>query len=113
MSVSESLPSSSSVSRPCKSLGKINMSPTLSKTLSCKYEYLYEDVLPPENKISSTYLPLLKKACNPWMQIHSLVQQNPKGVKEFIAASRINQHPILVTQEEQFITQQMPEDFPR
>ncbi|KAK6786292.1 hypothetical protein RDI58_014817 [Solanum bulbocastanum] len=102
MSILESLSSSSisykfasfsSMSNSCKSLAKVNMSPTLSKILSCKYNYLYEvDVLPPENKISSTYLPLLnpyssfvKESCNPWMQIRSLVQQNRKGVNEYVA----------------------------
>ncbi|KAK4718042.1 hypothetical protein R3W88_016380 [Solanum pinnatisectum] len=96
MSISESLPLSStsckSASSSCKSLAKVNMFPTLSKTLSFKYDYLYEvDVIPPENKISSTYLPLLnphstfvKKSCNPWMQIRSLVQQKPKESRNML-----------------------------
>uniref|UniRef100_M1DSP2 Reverse transcriptase n=1 Tax=Solanum tuberosum TaxID=4113 RepID=M1DSP2_SOLTU len=130
MSISESLPSSSTscksasssfASSSCKSLAKVNMSLTLSKTLSCKYDYLYEvDVLHLENKISSTYLPLLnpysafvKKSYNPWMQIRSLVQQKPKGVREYVVVLKLYQHPILANQEEQFITLQMPEDFPR
>ena len=118
MSVSESLPSSSCSRKP---LAKVNMSPTLSKTLSSKYDYLYEvDVLPPENKISSTYLPLINpysafvtKSCNPWLQIRSLVQPKFKGVKEYVAASKLDQHPILANQEDQFINLQMPEDFLR
>ncbi|KAK4723986.1 hypothetical protein R3W88_026765 [Solanum pinnatisectum] len=117
MSISEFLPLSStssksasfsSTSSSCRSLVKVNMSPTLSKTLSCKYDYLYEvDVLPLENKISSTYLPLLnpystfvKESCNPRMQIRSLVQQKPKRVKEYVVASKLDQHPILANQEE-------------
>ncbi|KAK4737240.1 hypothetical protein R3W88_000937 [Solanum pinnatisectum] len=77
------------------------------------------NVLPPETKISSTYLPLLnpysafeKKSCNPWMQIHSLVQQKPKGVNEYVVVSKLDQHPILANQEEQFITLQMRRIFP-
>ncbi|KAH0765028.1 hypothetical protein KY285_000899 [Solanum tuberosum] len=47
------------------------------------------------------------------MQICSLVQQKPKGVKEYVAVLKLYQHPILANQEERFITLQMPEDFPR
>ncbi|KAK6786291.1 hypothetical protein RDI58_014816 [Solanum bulbocastanum] len=46
------------------------------------------------------------------MQICSLVKQNPKGVNEYVAAVKPDQHPILAKQEEQFITLQMPKDFP-
>ena len=116
--MSESLPSASN---PCKSLAKINMSPTLYKTLSCKYDYLYEvDILRDENKVSPTDLPLInpysafaKKTCSPWSQIRSLVQPKPKETKEYVGASKLDQHPILATQEEQFITLQIPDDFPR
>jgi len=47
------------------------------------------------------------------MQIRSLVEQSPKRVKEYVAASKLDQHLIFANQEEQFITLQMPEDFPR
>ncbi|KAH0748373.1 hypothetical protein KY290_027605 [Solanum tuberosum] len=54
----------------------------------------------------------LAKSCNPWMQIRSLVQQKPKGFKEYVVAAKLDQHPILANKQEQFITLQMPEDFP-
>ncbi|KAK4727227.1 hypothetical protein R3W88_032144 [Solanum pinnatisectum] len=70
--------------------------------------------------MSSTYLPLLnpysafaEKTFFPWLKICSLYQQKPKGVREYIAASKLDQHPILATQEEQFITLQISEDFPK
>lgn len=37
----------------------------------------------------------------------------PKEVKEYIVASKLDQHPTLATQKKQFITLQMPEDPPR
>lgn len=42
-----------------------------------------------------------------------MVQQKPKGVKEYVAASKLDQHPITATQGEQFITLQIPEEFPK
>ncbi|KAG5570450.1 hypothetical protein H5410_060216 [Solanum commersonii] len=108
----------SSSSNPCKSVTKIQMFPTLGKTLSCKSDYLYEvDVIPNDNLTSSTNLPLLnlysEKAFFPWLKIRSLYQQKPRGVREYIAASKLDQHPILATHEEQFITLQISEDFPK
>lgn len=40
-------------------------------------------------------------------------QQKAKGLKEYVAASKHEQHSILATQEEQFITLRILEDFLR
>lgn len=39
------------------------------------------------------------------------VYQKPKGIKKYVAASKIGKHLILANQEEQFITLWMLEDF--
>ncbi|KAK4727223.1 hypothetical protein R3W88_032140 [Solanum pinnatisectum] len=102
--MSESFSSSSNM---CKSVAKMHMLPTL-------------DVIPNVNLMSSIYLPLLnlyftfaEKTFFPWLKFRSLYQQKPKGVREYIAASKLDQHPILATQKEQFITLQISEDFPK
>nr|QJS95220.1 polyprotein [Petunia vein clearing virus] len=93
--------------------------PKLSKALSNKYDYLYEvDILKENQKISDTYLPLLnpysafaKRSVTPWSQIRSLVQSKPRHVKEYVAASKLDQHPVFATGEEQFVTLHIPEEF--
>ena len=104
------VPSSSVVSMPSGlSLNKIN---------SSKLDYLYEVSIEPE-VVNPTSLPLInpytvftKKSFSPSRVIKSLIQYHPKGVKEYIQASKIDQHPIPATKKEQFITLHIPDDFP-
>ena len=101
--------SSSAVSMPSGlSLNKVN---------SSKLDYLYEVSVEPE-VVNPTSLPLInpytvftKKSFSPSRVIKSLIQYHPKGIKEYIQASKIDQHPIPATKKEQFITLHIPDDF--
>lgn len=118
MFIRKSLSFSSFVSSLCKSLANLYMSPTLSKTLSFKYDYLYDfNVLSQEQNISCIYLPLLnpystfiKQTCNPWMQINSLVIKKLKGFKEYFSTSKYHQY-ISTTFDEKLITLQISQSF--
>lgn len=75
-------------------------------------------MLPSQQRMCTTplqnpYSAIAKKLCNPWMKIHSMVQEIAKEVKEYVAATPLVQHPILVTPEVQFISLRMPENFPQ
>ena len=78
----------------------------LNKVNSNKLDYLYEVSIEPE-VVNPTSLPIInpysafgKKSFSPSRVIKSLIQYHPKGVKEYIQASKIDQHPILATKKE-------------
>ncbi|CDP21822.1 unnamed protein product [Coffea canephora] len=90
----------------------------LNKINSSKLDYFYEVFVEPE-VVNPASLPLInpyttfgKKSFSPTRVIKSLIQYHPKGIKEYIQASKIDQHPIPATKKEQFITLHIPNDFP-
>ncbi|KAF3672254.1 hypothetical protein FXO38_06185 [Capsicum annuum] len=86
----------------CNPSVQINMATTSSCTLLSKMDYIYEvEVLPSQQQMCTTplqndYSAIAKKVCNPRMMIHSMVQQKMQGVKEYVSATPLVQHPILV-----------------
>ncbi|CDP19458.1 unnamed protein product [Coffea canephora] len=85
---------------------------------SNKLDYLYEVSIEPE-VVNPTSIPVInpysaseKQSFSPTRLIKSLIRAHPKGVKEYIQALKVDQHPILATRKEQFITLHIPNDFP-
>ncbi|CDP20491.1 unnamed protein product [Coffea canephora] len=85
---------------------------------SNKLDYLYEISIEPE-VVNPTSIPTInpysaygKQSFSPTRVIKSLIRAHPKGVKEYIQASKVDQHPIPATRKEQFITLHIPNDFP-
>ena len=90
----------------------------LNKINSNKLDYLYEVSVEPEvvnptsHPVINPYSVYGKQSFSPVRTIKSLIKHQPKGVKEYIQASKVDQHPILATKKEQFITLHIPTDFP-
>ncbi|KAI4387617.1 hypothetical protein MLD38_000037 [Melastoma candidum] len=87
--------------------------------LDCLYEISHKDISD-NNQISDTTIPLLnpytafsKPSSSPIRRIRSLICQPSSQVLEYIQASKFNQHHIFATQREQFVSLQLPTDFPR
>ena len=62
--------------------------------------------------VINPYTAFGKQQFSPINAIKSLIKHHPKGVKEYIQASKVDQHPILATKKEQFITLYIPPVFP-
>ncbi|CDP21259.1 unnamed protein product [Coffea canephora] len=84
---------------------------------SNKLDYLYEVSIEPE-VVNPTSIPTInpysaygKQSFSP-TRVIKLIRAHPKGVKEYIQASKVDQHPIPATRKEQFITLHIPNDFP-
>ena len=90
----------------------------LSRSSSNKLDHLYEVSVEPE-QVNPTSLPLLdpyssfsRLNTSHFDAIKSLIKHRPKGVKEYVQSSKLDQYHILVTGKEQFITLHIPHDFP-
>lgn len=91
---------------------------SLRKTNSSRLDYLYEISVEPKT-VNPTSLPLVdpysafdKQSFSPFRTIKSLIKFQPKGVREYIQSSRVDQYPILANKKEQFITLYIPSEFP-
>ena len=89
----------------------------LNKINSNKLDYLYEVFVEPD-MVNPTSLPVInpytafgKQSLAPLRQIKSLIKYHPKGVKQYIQASKVDQYPIPTTKKKQFITLHIPNDF--
>ncbi|KAG5234177.1 zinc finger, CCHC-type, viral movement protein [Salix suchowensis] len=118
--------SSSSSSPPSSSLqtssSSFHLPPSLSfrKSTSTKLAYLYEvNLLDDTQKISETDLPLVnlyhafvKKSPSVIRNIKILIKNPPKMTKEYVQAFSFDQHKIPATSREQFVTLEIPSEFP-
>ena len=91
---------------------------SLRKSVSNKLDYLYEVSIEPE-VVNPTSLPLInpysafgKQQLSTLRTIKSLITKKPKGVKEYIQASKVDQHLIKANCKEQFMTLCIPQEFP-
>ncbi|KAL4353393.1 hypothetical protein GQ457_06G039960 [Hibiscus cannabinus] len=110
---------SESVSRSSssRSLVSMNINPKLkSQKISSLYEVEYSE----DNKIQPTQLPVV----NPYLayqkpptslirSIKSLIHASPKGPKEYVQSSSFDKHYITGLAAEQFVTLEIPSDFPK
>ena len=99
----------------------LSRTPSLRKTSASKLDFLYEvNFISDENKITSEELPLI----NPYQafakptnsvthSIRSLIKRPSRNVKEYVQATKFDQHPLPVTEQEQFVTLEIQADFPR
>ena len=121
MSTQPSNSSSTSLDLPVvqKSSFSIPHSPSFRRSTSSAYDSLYEyTCLPEDSKILITDLPCL----NPYTAVSkptssilkcmkTLIHKPTKVVKEYVASTSFDQHPILSTQQEQFVTLAIPPKF--
>ena len=89
----------------------------LHKSNSNKLDYLYEISIEQE-AVNPTSLPLInpysafgKQAFSLLRVIKYLIKHHPKGVREYIQASKVDQHHILATKKKQFIPLFIPPNF--
>ncbi|KAL4308338.1 hypothetical protein GQ457_01G014800 [Hibiscus cannabinus] len=100
-----------------RSLVSMNINPQLkSQKISSLYEVEYSE----DNKIQPTQLPVI----NPYLayqkpqtslirSIRSLIHTSPKGPKEYVQSSSFDKHYITGLAAEQFVTLEIPSDFPK
>ncbi|KAL4333562.1 hypothetical protein GQ457_07G041620 [Hibiscus cannabinus] len=100
-----------------RSLVSMNINPQLkSQKISSLYEVEYSE----DNKIQPTQLPVI----NPYLayqkpstsfirSIRSLIHTSPKGPKEYVQSSSFDKHCITGLAAEQFVTLEIPSDFPK
>ena len=50
---------------------------------------------------------------SPIRSIRHLIRYTPKEVKEYVQSSKFDQHPILATEKEYFVTFPIPHEFPK
>ncbi|KAG5255169.1 movement protein [Salix suchowensis] len=118
-SSSSSSPPSSSLQTSSSSF-HLPPSPSFRKSTSTKLAYLYEvNLLDDTQKISETDLPLVnpyhafvKKSPSVIRSIKTLIKNPPKMTKEYVQASSFDQHKIPATSREQFVTLEIPSEFP-
>jgi len=95
-------------------------SPSIRQSTSTKLDYLYEvSLLDDTQKISETDLPLVnlyhafaKKSPSVIRSIKTLIKQPSRVAKEYVQASSFDQHKILTPSREQFVTLEIPSEFP-
>ena len=95
-------------------------SPSIRQSTSTKLDYLYEvSLLDDTQKISETDLPLVnpyhaftKKSPSVIRNIKTLIKQPSRVAKEYVQASSFDQHKIPATSREQFVTLEIPTEFP-
>lgn len=87
-----------------------------AKNISSLYEVTY---FSEEEKIQPTDLPLVnpystyrKPTFSPIKSIKSLIHTTPKNVREYVQSSRFDKHFITEAAKEQFVTLEIPADFP-
>ncbi|KAG8472569.1 hypothetical protein CXB51_034506 [Gossypium anomalum] len=110
------------LSKPSTSSTSISLPSTPFKSHSAKkISSLYEvEYLDEESKVQPTSLPLVnpysayqKPSFSPISTIKTLIQKSSKRPKEYIQASRFDSYPISASSTEQFVTLEIPPEFPR
>ncbi|KAG8479495.1 hypothetical protein CXB51_029284 [Gossypium anomalum] len=114
--------SDKTLSKPSTSSTSVSLPSTPFKSLSAKkISSLYEvEYLDEDSKIQPTNLPLVnpyiayqKPSCSSISTIKTLIQKSSKCPKEYIQASRFDSYPISASSTEQFVTLEIPLEFPR
>lgn len=94
--------------------------PTFKTTLDNKLDHLYEiTTLPEDQKIYKANLPIInsyhaftKKQSSTIRSIRTLIKLPTRTIKESVQASKFDQHPLQAILGEQFVTLQIPAEFP-
>ncbi|KAK8990555.1 hypothetical protein V6N11_009247 [Hibiscus sabdariffa] len=113
---------SNSISRSSSSRSLVSMEANLklktqsSKKISSLYEVEYSE----DKKIQPTQLPLVnpylaykKPQTSLYRSIKSLIHSSPKPVKEYVQSSSFDKYYITRSATEQFITVEIPSEFPK
>ncbi|PKI43692.1 hypothetical protein CRG98_035891 [Punica granatum] len=113
---------SSSATTPSTTDVALSVETPFQKSFESKLDALYEvSYLSENDKISSTNLPPInlyttfskQPSFSPIRSIRHLIRQSPHRVKEYVQSTRFDQHPIQVSKAKQFMTLQIPQEFPR
>ncbi|KAK9043869.1 hypothetical protein V6N11_072193 [Hibiscus sabdariffa] len=113
---------SNSISRSSSSRSLVSMeaNPKLKTQSSKKISSLYEVEYSEDKKIQPTQLPLVnpylaykKPQTSLYHSIKSLIHSSPKPVKEYVQSSSFDKYYITGSATEQFITLEIPSEFPK
>ncbi|KAK8592953.1 hypothetical protein V6N12_045045 [Hibiscus sabdariffa] len=114
--MSENTLSKSSSSRSLISMNDSAFKSHKAKKIASLYEIDYYE----EGKIQPTELPLVnpylayqKSSFSPLKSIKSLIHTPSKAVKEYVQSSRFDSCPITGSAQEQWVTLEIPSEFPR
>ncbi|KAI4369882.1 hypothetical protein MLD38_018278 [Melastoma candidum] len=95
----------------------LDTSPSFRRSTSKRLGGLYE--ISHQDNWRETTLPLLnpysafgRPSSNPIKKIRTFIQQPASKVLEYIQASKFSQHPIWASHKEQFVSLQLPTEFP-
>ncbi|KAK9010362.1 hypothetical protein V6N11_036873 [Hibiscus sabdariffa] len=114
------LPNTVSRSSSSRSLVSMDVNPKLKSHSSKKISSLYEVEYSEDKKIQPTHLPVInpylayQKPSTSWIHnIRSLIHSPPKTVKEYVQSSSFDKHYITGLAAEQFVTLEIPSEFPK
>ncbi|KAK8568402.1 hypothetical protein V6N12_006955 [Hibiscus sabdariffa] len=103
-----------------RSLVFMEVNPKLRSYSSKKISSLYEVEYSEDNKIQPTQLPVVnpylayqKSSTSIIRSIKSLIHTPSKSVKEYVQSSRFDKHYITGSATEQFVTLEIPSEFPK
>ncbi|KAK9000993.1 hypothetical protein V6N11_082787 [Hibiscus sabdariffa] len=103
-----------------RSLVSMEVNPKLRSYSSKKISSLYEVEYSEDNKIQPTQLPVVnpylayqKSSTSIIRSIKSLIHAPSKSVKEYVQSSRFDKHYITGSTTEQFVTLEIPSEFPK
>ncbi|KAG8478431.1 hypothetical protein CXB51_028256 [Gossypium anomalum] len=114
--------SDKTLSKPSTSSTSISLPTTPFKSHSAKkisslyeVEYLDEDskIQPANLPLVNPYIAYQKPSFSPINSINTLIQKSSKRPKEYIQTSRFDSYPISASSTEQFVTLEIPPEFPR
>ncbi|KAK8515574.1 hypothetical protein V6N12_075610 [Hibiscus sabdariffa] len=114
------LPNTMSRSSSSRSLVSMEVNPKLKSHSSKKISSLYEVEYSEDKKVQPTHLPVInpylayQKPSTSWIRnIRSLIHSPPKTVKEYVQSSSFDKHYITGLAAEQFVTLEIPSEFPK
>ncbi|KAL4273873.1 hypothetical protein GQ457_13G012330 [Hibiscus cannabinus] len=103
-----------------RSLVSMEVNPKLKSHSSKKISSLYEVEYSEDKKIQPTHLPVVnpylayQKPSTSWIRnIRSFIHSPPKSVKEYVQSSSFDKHYIIGLAAEQFVTLEIPSEFPK
>ncbi|KAK9032333.1 hypothetical protein V6N11_056604 [Hibiscus sabdariffa] len=98
----------------------MEVNPKLKSHSSKKISSLYEIEYSEDKKVQPTHLPVInpylayQKPSTSWIRnIRSLIHSPPKTVKEYVQSSSFDKHYITGLAAEQFVTLEIPSEFPK
>ncbi|KAK9047700.1 hypothetical protein V6N11_053536 [Hibiscus sabdariffa] len=98
----------------------MEVNPKLKSHSSKKISSLYEVEYSEDNKVQPTQLPVInpylayqKSSTSIIRSIKSLIHTQSKYVKEYVQSSRFDKHYITGSTTEQFVTLEIPSEFPK